>query len=88
MIIFCIGKQVGIKMTLLLVPPPGLANPFFFFDTPKKKFPYDTGKMHESRVLPVWYRYFFARAVQVQNYLYGKGEIACMAPVKLGENKK
>jgi hypothetical protein len=44
--------------------------------------------MHASRVLPVWYRYFFARAVQVQNYLYGKGEIACMAPVKREENKK
>jgi hypothetical protein len=54
---------------------------------PKKKFPYDTGKMHASRVLPVWDRYFFARAVQVQNYLYGKGEIACMAPVKREENK-
>ncbi len=53
---------------------------------PKKKFLYDTGKMDASQISPEWLGYFFAGAVQVQNYLYGKGENTCMTPVKREKN--
>ncbi len=53
----------------------------------QKKFPYDAGKMDATRFLLVCFRYFFAGAVQVQNYLYGKGKNTCMAAVKRGKSK-
>jgi hypothetical protein len=49
-------------------------------------FLYDTGKMDASQISPGWLGYFFAGAVQVQNYLYGTGENTCMTPVKREKN--
>jgi hypothetical protein len=51
-------------------------------------FPCGTGKMHASRILPLWHRYFFAGAIQVKNHLYGKGEITCMVAVKGSKKDK